>query len=271
MSPEAAALVSILVVSLLSLIGVVTLGMSRGRLKMLLLPLVALAAGAMLGDTFLHLIPETVERHHGSFPPSVSFALLAGMVAFFLLEKVVHWQHSHEPCDLDHVHPVGIMNLIGDALHNLLDGILIAGAYLAGGIEVGIGVTIAVMLHEIPQEIGDFAILVHAGFTPGRALFFNLLSALAALVGGGVVFVIGARIEALQDWMIPFTAGGFLYIAAADLIPEIRKEERPRDAALLTAMFIAGIVMMSLLELGGHDGGHGHEDDARPARPAPAD
>ena len=200
----------------------------------------------MIGDAFLHLIPHAVE-HEGSFSNGISAAILIGFVGFYLVEKVIHWQHSHDVCEEDHVHPVAKVNLVGDAFHNFLDGVLIAGAFLAGGIPAGLAVTVAVALHEIPQEIGDFAILVHAGYTPGRALLFNLLSALVAFLGAGLVVLIGAESAGLADWLIPFTAGAFIYIAASDLIPEIQREDRPRNAAVLFVAFAAGIGLMLAL------------------------
>jgi len=256
MSPTAAAFLSVGIVSLISLVGAVGLWVSAAQIRRILLPLVALAAGAMLGDAFLHLLPHAVDEAHG-FTRGISLAVLAGVVAFLLLEKVIHWQHSHDPCDEDHVHPVAKMNLVGDAVHNLLDGILVAGAYLEGGTAVGIPVTIAVALHEIPQEIGDFAILLHGGFKPGKALLLNLLSGCVALVGAALVLLIGHEAEHFGAALMPFTAGAFLYIAASDLIPELRKETRPAKSFVLLVSFAAGIALMALIETGGH-GGHAH-------------
>jgi len=261
MSPSVAALLSVGAISLISLLGVAALGLSVGRLRRLLLPLVALAAGAMLGDAFLHLLPQAVDNA-GGLTRGVSLAVLAGVGVFLVLEKVVHWQHSHELCEEDHVHPLGVMNLVGDAFHNLIDGVLIAAAYLGGGMESGLTVTVAVALHEIPQELGDFAILVHAGYTPRRALFFNLVSALAAVVGAVLVLVIGRHMSDSLQWMLPFTAGAFIYIAASDLIPEIRKEQSYRRGLTLLGAFLAGIALILLLETGhdhGHGGGHDHD------------
>jgi zinc and cadmium transporter len=257
-SPTTAAFLSVAGVSLISLLGVVTLHVSTSRLRAWLLPLVALAAGAMLGDAFLHLLPEAVEALPGREGLRTLFAtVLGGMFAFFLLEKI--WQHSHEPCDEDHVHPIGRMNLLGDALHNFVDGVLIAGAYLGGGLDAGLTVTVAVMLHEIPQEMGDFAILCHAGYTPRKALIFNLLSALVAVLGAAFVVLLGDHVEGLADRLVPFTAGAFIYIAASDLIPEIRKEERTGKAWGLVGAFCVGIAVMLLLALVGEHGGHaGH-------------
>ena len=143
MSPTTATFLSVIGVSLLSLVGVAALRVTTAKLKAWLLPLVALAAGAMLGNAFLHLLPKAVEvaAAEGESMRGLFGIVLGGMLAFFLLEKV--WQHSHEPCDEDHVHPVGRMNLIGDALHNFIDGVIIAAAYLAGGLDAGFAVTLS--------------------------------------------------------------------------------------------------------------------------------
>ncbi len=261
MSPTVATLLSVGAISLVSLAGVAALGLSARRLRGILLPLVALAAGAMLGDAFLHLLPQAVEGA-GGLTRGVSLAVLAGMGAFLVLEKVIHWQHSHEPCEEVHVHPIGVMNLVGDAFHNLIDGVLIAAAYLGGGIESGLTVTVVVALHEIPQELGDFAILIHAGFTPRRALFFNMLSALAAVLGAVLVILIGEHAQEYLQWMLPFTAGAFIYIAASDLIPEIRKEQSYKKGLTLLAAFAAGIILILAMEAGhDHDHDHDHESD----------
>ena len=254
-SPTAATFLSVIGVSLLSLVGVVALRVTTARLKLWLLPMVALAAGSMLGNAFLHLLPEAVAQVGDGSTRGMFAIVLGGMFAFFLLEKV--WQHSHEPCDEDHVHPIGRMNLIGDALHNFIDGVLIAGAYLAGGLDAGLAVTITVVLHEIPQELGDFAILVHAGYSPRRALAFNLLSGLAAVLGAGLLLATGDHIEGVVEALIPFTAGAFIYIAASDLIPEIRKQRATGRTWDVVAAFALGIGLMLLLASGDH-AGHSH-------------
>lgn len=256
MNAHVQALLAVGAVSLTSLLGVVALRLTPGALRALLLPLVALAAGTMLGDAFLHLLPHAVAAR-GKFDGSISLWTLGGMLAFFLLEKVIHWRHVHDPCEQVHVHPVARMNLVGDAFHNLLDGTLIAGAFLHEA-PLGWAVTLAVALHEVPQEIGDFAVLVHGGYSPRRALAFNLLSACAAFLGAGAVFLLEERSEAVPELLVPITAGAFIYIAASDLIPEIRREERPRRAFLLLAAFALGIALVALLPADAPAHGHVH-------------
>lgn len=243
----AAPIGAILIVSLLSLAGVLTLTLRRDILKSGLLILISFAAGALLGDAFLHLLPEFVEEQ-GGFPISASLGLLGGVIAFFVLEKVLHWHHSHIAAE-EVLHPVAITNLIGDALHNFVDGAIIAGAFLTST-KLGLATTLAVAFHEIPQEIGDFGILVHAGLKPRRALFLNFITALAAVVGGVATLVAASFVEGLETALIPITAGGFVYIASTDLIPELHKEPEAGKSLLQLAALIIGVMLMwSLLLL----------------------
>ena len=265
-------LLSVTAISLISVLGAVLL-LGRAWVKRFLPMLVAVAAGALLGDTFLHLLPHAVEES-GSFTPMIGYGVLAGLVGFFVIEGVLHWHHHGEDVH-DHapggIHSYGWMNLLGDGLHNLIDGILIASAWLVGGAEAGIATTIAVALHEIPQEFGDFGVLLHAGFSPKKAVLFNLLSACAAIVGAFGVLLLGGD-HGLAQFLVPVAAGGFLYIACADLVPEIRK--RARGAALIPIVLALGFglaLMVGVHEFGGHEGhGHGahaHDGVARPVDP----
>ncbi|MEK7569908.1 MAG: ZIP family metal transporter [Patescibacteria group bacterium] len=245
-TPWFATLVSVIIVSLVSLIGITTLSLHFDRLRKGLLFLVSFAAGALLGDAFLHLLPEVMEE--ASDVTRVSVMVLGGIVAFFLLEKVLFWRHCHLPSTEQHQHPVGTINLVGDAVHNFLDGVIIAASFLIDP-AVGVATTVAVVLHEIPQEIGDFGILLHAGYTKRKALFFNFLTACAAIVGAVVTLVIGEQVEAVAQYLVPLTIGGFIYIAAADLIPEIHREEHTGRSFLQFLFLLVGIGVMALLLL----------------------
>src|SRR3989338_741392 len=183
-------LISVLIVSLISVVGVLTLAVKQQYLKSFLLFMVSFAAGALLGDVFIHLLPELIEGGH--FNLTTSFYMLLGIVIFFVLEKVVHWRHCHMAATRQHTHPVAFMNLVGDAIHNLIDGALIAGSYLLS-IPVGIATTVAVVLHEIPQEMGDFGVLLHAGMKAKRALVLNFATELIAFLG--VILVLGFGIK----------------------------------------------------------------------------
>jgi len=232
---------SIIIISLLSLIGAVTFVISKTKLKKITLFLVSLSAGTLLGGAFLHLIPEIIEEKGSS--QSVWFMVLAGIIIFFILEKFIFWRHCHIPTSKDHHHPLGTMNLIGDGLHNFIDGMLIAGSFLLN-IPLGIATSVAVIAHEIPQEIADFGVLIHAGFSRARALFLNFLTALTAILGAAITLIIGFQLENFSLLIIPFTAGGFIYIATADLIPELKKD--PNLIKSLSQLFgiLLGICFM---------------------------
>lgn len=240
-------MLSLVVVSLLSLVGVFTLSLNRERLQKLLLYLVSFAVGGLLGDAFIHLLPETLETI--GFNLNVSFLILFGLILFFILEKFLRWQHCHIPTSQDHQHPMAALNLIGDAVHNALDGMIIASSFLVSP-DIGFATTLAVLFHEIPQEIGDFGILVHGGMSVRKAMMWNLLSASAAFVGALLVFIIGPQVENLSFYILPITIGGFLYIAGSDLIPELHQHE-PRLASSFgqLACILLGIGVMALLTL----------------------
>jgi len=240
----AATLIAVVVISLISLVGVLTLLLRPDTLRRGLLVLISFAAGALLGDAFLHLIPEIAESKEG-FDSVASFSLLAGVVSFFILEKVLHWHHSHVPSE-EVLHPVAITNLLGDGLHNFLDGAIVAGAFLVSP-KLGIATAIAVALHEIPQELGDFGILVHAGMRPSRALGFNLLSSLAAILGAVVTLYLAGAIDGVERVLVPLTAGGFVYIASTDLIPELHKEPEAGKSVVQLACLLGGVAVMALL------------------------
>jgi len=237
-------IISVLLVSFISLIGALTLLFKKINLKNILLFLVSFAAGALLGDSFIHLLPEAVEE--SGFTLELSIYLLLGILIFFILEKFIHWRHCHLPTTNEHPHPLAFMNLIGDGLHNFFDGMIIAGSYIAS-IPLGIATTIAVILHEIPQEIGDFGILLHGGFTKKKALAFNFLSAILSLIGAVLVLIIGNSVEKFSIFLVPFTAGGFIYIAGSDLIPELHKETKPIISFMQLIALILGILVMVAL------------------------
>lgn len=240
------ALVSVLIVSVISLIGIFFLSLDRSRLQKMLLFLVSFAVGGLVGDALIHLIPESFER----LTPDLltSMLILLGIIGFFVVEKFIRWRHCHIPTSSDHLHPVVTLNLVGDGVHNFIDGMLIAASY-AVAIPIGIATTIAVLLHEIPQEIGDFAILVHGGLSVRKALLFNFASATIAILGALVVLVVGQMVENISIFMLPITAGGFIYIAGSDLIPELHNE-CGLSMSLRQFLFITlGIGLMALLVL----------------------
>lgn len=258
-------LVAVFLVSALSLLGAVVIIIKQRFIKKVLIFMVAFSAGALLGDVFLHMLPELA--HTGDLTLMSSMYILLGIIIFFVLEKIIHWRHCHLSACNDHPHPLAFMNLIGDAVHNFIDGVLIAGSFMLS-IPIGIATTIAVILHEIPQEMGDFGVLLHAGMKPRKALMFNFLSALTAVAGALVVLIIGQSID-ITGVIIPITMGGFLYIANTDLIPELHKETKISQSLIQLLSFIAGIGIMFLLILmpfhgdahSDEDPDHGHEDE----------
>jgi zinc and cadmium transporter len=232
------------IVSLLSLAGVIALLLRPDTLRRSILLLISFSVGALLGDAFLHLLPE-LSREGGGLSVGISFAILGGIGGFFVLEKLLHWHHAHIATE-EVIHPVAVTNLVGDAMHNFIDGAIIAGAFLAST-PLGATTTLAVALHEIPQEIGDFGILVHAGLPARRALKLNFLSALAAVLGAVLTLVIAESIEGVSRVMIAVTAGGFVYIAGSDLIPELQRETRPSSSLMQLAGVILGVAVMAAL------------------------
>ncbi len=213
-------------------------------LKKLIFIMVSFAVGGLLGDAFIHLIPESIEQLGSS--ASACFFVLVGMILFFILEKFILWRHCHIPTSKDHPHPVVFMNIIGDGVHNMFDGLAIGASYIIS-LPVGVATTLAVILHEIPQEIGDFGILVHGGLSPWRALFFNLVSALFAVIGAVIALSVGPHLKEALAALLPITAGGFIYMAGSDLIPSLHDQKEFPKAWLQLVFMLFGISIMFLL------------------------
>ena len=233
--------ITTLTISLLAFAGILTLALKEKLLEKILLSLVALSAGALMGGAFLHLLPEAVEKFDD---PNIFVWVLFAFIVFFLVEKLLHWRHCHKgKCE---VHTFGYMNLFGDSVHNFIDGLIIAATFLVD-IQLGIITAIAIALHEIPQEIGDFGVLVYAGFKKKTALILNFLIATTVILGGIVGFYLSNHIEGSIKFLIPFAAGGFIYIAASDLLPEIRKEKSLKKSLTSFGVFLIGIAIMYLV------------------------
>jgi len=238
---------SVLIISLISLIGVFTLKIKQEKLKTILIYLISFSAGALFGDAFIHLLPELIKEK--GFTIISALSILSGILIFFILEKFVHWQHCHMPVSSHHIHPFAYMNLVGDALHNFIDGLVIAASYLVS-IPVGLATTSAVLLHEIPQEIGDFGVMLHGGLSRTKALLLNFLTALTAVLGVIIGLVLNNFIDNIQMFILPIAIGGFIYIAGSDLIPELHKETDIKRSIIQIITFILGVlIMLSLLLL----------------------
>jgi zinc and cadmium transporter len=240
-----AAIVSVLAVSLISLVGLFLISPKTITGKWVFALLVSFSAGALLGDVFIHLLPELAEE--GLFDLNISLYILGTIFAFFLLEKYLHWHHHHgEGEDGEHAtHPFVYNILIGDGIHNFIDGLVIAGAYQID-FKLGLATTIAVILHEIPQEIGDFGVLIYGGFTKRKALIYNFVSALSALMGAVLAFAL-AEVDQILPILAALGAGSFIYIATADLIPQIHKEHGKTYTQVTGFMLGIGIMLLLLL------------------------
>jgi len=235
-------LASVVIVSLISLVGVLTFSLKEEDLQKILLYLVSFSAGGLFGHAFIHMIPEATEK--SGFEIYISLYILIGIITSFIVEKFLQWRHCHIPTSEEHPHSFAYMNLFGDAVHNFIDGLIIGGSYLAN-MPLGVATTIAVVFHEIPQEIGDFGVLIYGGFDKSKAIFFNFSTALTAILGAIVALSLGFLVQDFIPFLIPFAAGNFIYIAGSDLIPELRKEEPGlwKSALQLTA-FVLGVLML---------------------------
>lgn len=238
------AFLSVLAVSAVSLIGAFSLAIKDGFIKKHIGAFISLAIGALLGDAFIHIIPEAFET--SSNVTNTSLLIILGVLLFFIIEKFMHWHHHGEDCEDHKIHPVGKLIIFTDGFHNLIDGIIIGASFMVS-IPVGIATTIAVILHEIPQEIGDFAVLIHAGYSKTKALFYNFISALSAILGVLIVVIFGSISENTTSWFMPIAAGGFIYIAVADLIPELHKTKKIKHSLIQLAIILLGILSMIAL------------------------
>lgn len=233
-------LISVFVVSLISFVGALTLVFNKQSLQSWLFYLVSFSAGALLGDVFLHIMPEISARGLGA---AEGGWILAGILIFFVLEQFIWWHHSHSQHS-EEIHSVVYLTQAGDTLHNFIDGVIIAVSYFIS-IPVGIATTLAVVFHEVPQEIGNFAVLLHGGWSVRKALIYNFLSALAAVAGALAVLVFTKSAYEVPIWLIAIAASSFIYIAMSDLIPEIQKEKSAKKASFLLLWFILGMASMA--------------------------
>jgi zinc and cadmium transporter len=238
------ALASTFLISIISLIGVFTLVITLQLRQKLLFGLIGFSAGALIGGAFLHLLPEAL--HSSTDNNLVFYFLIGGVVLFFLMERFLHWRHCHiGTCN---IHAFTYLNLVGDSFHNFVDGLVVVASFFVS-VNLGIATTAVIIFHEIPQELGDFGVLVYGGFSTQRALLYNFLTALFAIVGAIVGYFITGYAKGFINFILPVTAGGFIYIAASDLIPEIHKEKNQKRATLAFIAFLVGIVFMAIAKL----------------------
>ena len=243
MSPLAWIVGSSLLMSVIALVGSVTLLLKKSTLDRLILPLVSFAAGSLIGGAFFHMIPAGIAEM-GSTTAFYCW-ILAGFIVFMALEQLLHWHHCHR-ASANCKKPLTYLILIGDGLHNFIGGLAIAGTFLID-IRLGIMTWLAAAAHEIPQELGDFGVLIHGGWSKGKALLFNVLSALTFLLGGLVAYTVSLNINIA--FLIPFAAGNFIYIGASDLVPEVSKHENLKENAVNLMAFVFGVGLMLIIKI----------------------
>lgn len=236
-------LASTTLVSLISLVGIFTLSIKGNLLHKILFCLIGFSAGALIGGAFLHILPECLEKNNSN---AVFSYLILGIITFFLMERYLHWRHCHEEGDCK-IHAFTYLNLVGDGFHNFIDGMVIATSFMVS-LKLGMVTTLAIVLHEIPQELGDFAVLIYGGFTKKKALLFNFASALTAVLGAVTGYFVTDLVANFSNFILPFTAGGFVYIATSDLIPELHKENDLKRSTAAFLAFLMGIILMALVK-----------------------
>ena len=234
-------LASVTVVSLVAFIGILFIGLNEAFLRRILMALVGFASGSLIGGAFIHLLPESLEETG----QVIFYYVIVGIVFFFIMEKFLYWRHCHEgKCP---VHIFAYLNLIGDGVHNFIDGMIIAASFILS-YDLGIATTLAVIFHEIPQEIGDFGVLIYGGIGKRKALAYNFVSALTAIAGALVTYHL-AYIQGIEQFLVPFAAGGFIYIAATDLMPELHKKYGAKESVIQLVAILTGIGLMSALKI----------------------
>ena len=229
-----------LFIALGALAGIFTLSLKQDFLNRILLGMVGLSSGALLGGAFLHLLPEGLEKME---PEKLFLTILITIVVYLLIEKLLHWRHCHSgPACATH-HTLGYMNLVGDSVHNFIDGLVIAAAFAVSP-TLGFTTVLAIALHEIPQEIGDFGVLLYSGMEKKKALLLNFLVALTVVAGGIVGWALSAQANNISTYLLPVAGGGFIYIALSDILPEMRKEASLKKFLSGFVFILLGIAMM---------------------------
>jgi len=241
-------LASVTAVSLIAFVGIFFAGMREEQLNRITMLLVGFASGTLIGGAFIHLLPEAIES--GNDTTTVFFYVIAGIIVFFALEKFFYWRHCHERgCP---THAFVYLNLIGDGIHNFIDGMIIAATYIVSSVsdsfQLGLATTAAVILHEIPQELGDFGVLVYGGLSRKKALTFNFISAVTAVAGAILTYFL-AYLQSVETLLVPFAAGGFIYIAATDLMPELHKKSLAKESLIQFFVILLGIGLMAVLKI----------------------
>ena len=236
-------LIAVLGISLISLVGVFSLAFKESFIKRIPFILVAFSAGTLLAAAFLDILPEVITSGQKNV---VFIFILLGIVVFFIMEKFLYWSHCHN--NVCQEHTLIYLNLFGDGLHNFIDGVIIASSFLIS-IQLGVITTLAIVCHELPQEIGDFGILIYGGLSRKKALLYNFLCGLTAVIGAVIAYFFNAQITGLTNYILAFAAGGFIYIACADIIPQLHKEYDAKSSILQVALIIFGIFIIWVVKV----------------------
>ncbi|MEM1551693.1 MAG: ZIP family metal transporter [Candidatus Bathyarchaeia archaeon] len=238
-----AILASVTAVSLIAFIGIVFIGLKEDKLKRLTMVLVGFASGTLIGGAFFHLLPESLTPENDA--TTVFWCVIVGIISFFTLEKFLYWRHCHEKeCP---THTFVYLNLLGDGIHNFIDGMVIAATFMVS-FELGFAATLAVIFHEVPQEIGDFGVLAYGGLSRKKALTYNFISAVTAILGALATYFL-AYLRSIETLLVPFAAGGFIYIAATDLMPELHKKSHAGESIIQLFVILLGIGLMAFLKV----------------------
>lgn len=242
MNELTAILASVTIVSLISFVGIIFIGLKESLLKRIVMALVGFASGTLLGGAFLHLLPEAETKVGAEI---MFYYVIIGIISFFAMEKFLYWRHCHEEeCP---VHMFVYLNLIGDGVHNFIDGMIIAATFMLS-FDLGVTTTLAVIFHEIPQEIGDFGVLIYGGLSKRKALTYNFISAITAILGAMATYFL-TYLQSIETVLVSFAAGGFIYIAATDLMPELHKKSHTGESLIQFLTIILGIGLMAYLKV----------------------
>ena len=242
------ALGSVILISLISIIIIIPFLIKKRISKSLLLFLLSISVGVLLSTVFINFLPEILET---GYTLTTALYILLGFMIMFIVEKFVHWRHSkkcQETHGHTHAYSLAPINLIGDSIHNLIDGLVIAGAYTVN-ITLGITATISILFHEIPQEIADFGVLLYSGLSKKKALFFNLLSATTAIAGTILGLFLATKTQSFTTFMLPFAAGNFIYIAATNLLPQLHRQCKGKDTFIHLGAIILGIAIITIVTI----------------------
>ncbi|MBT3405965.1 ZIP family metal transporter [Candidatus Woesearchaeota archaeon] len=245
------ALISVLVVSLVSIVFAIPFLLKKKISSKVLLFLLSFSVGVLLSTVFMNFLPEVMEHSHGI---GASLFILSGFLVMFILEKFIHSHHQKKceknGCGHSHAYHLAPINLIGDAVHNFIDGLVIAGAY-AVNVTLGVAATISIIFHEIPQEIADFGVLIYSGMSRKKALLFNVMSAVTAIIGTVIGILLIDKLHGFIDFIIPFAAGNFIYIAASNLVPQLHRHCKLKDTILHIFAIVLGVALVALITVYG--------------------